>query len=475
MTSKLLFVFRTSKVKETVMTQTAQHLLEEGAKRETKIVSIALKRIMPLVLLMMLMSYMDRVNLGVLGSLIQQDLGMTATGLGFAAGIFYVGYVFLEVPSNLALVKFGSRRWLARIMITWGVVTGLTYFVHVEWLFYVARFLLGAMEAGLSPGILFFLMAWFPKAARKKSWAVFQLSIPLGLMFGALATSALLGAATSFAGSDGWRWVFLIEGIATVAVGFFILKVLPEKPTNAAWLSQSDAQFLQDRLTAEKAEDDRLDPYAEIPESKRVLRALRSGVAWYFSAIYFLMILGFWTIPYWLPQTIASKFNTDPVQSGFISVLPWAVVFFAILLVNYSSRRTRDTQWHMVICLVIAAAGVWVASATDNGVLAIAALAFAGAGMQSAGSLFYHYQVGAFRGIMVAVVLAMVNSVGNIGGFFGPYLFGFLKDFFGNDVVGLRVLAVAFAIAAVLALFLERTLVDPRERRVSARTLGRSR
>lgn len=438
---------------------------EADSAREERIVRIALRRIMPLVLLMMLMSYMDRVNLGILGSSIQRDLGMGATALGFAAGIFYLGYVLFEVPSNLALARFGSRRWLARIMISWAVVTGAMAFVQDAQLFYAMRFLLGVMEAGLSPGILLFLVHWFPKASRKRAWAVFQLSIPLGLMVGAIATAALLDSMTSFAGTDGWRWVFAVEGVLTLGLGFFVLAVLPDRPTDARWLSSEDGAFLEQRLTDERRADEGVDRHAGGTELQRVLKALRSPIAWYFSLIYFLMILGFWTIPYWLPQIIGSRLGTTAVQSGYISVLPWAVVLIAILVVNHSSRRTGDTRWHMVGGLTVAALGVWGASGAGSALVAVGCLAVAGAGMQSAGSLFYHYQVGAFQGIMVAVVLAMVNSVGNIGGFIGPLLFGYLKDVFGSETTGLRVLAAAFALAAVLAVFLERTLLDPRERR----------
>jgi nitrate/nitrite transporter NarK len=234
--------------------------------------------------------------------------------------------------------------------------------------------------------------------------------------------------------------------------------MLPESPSDAHWLRPQDRELLQQRLTEERDRDATSDPYAGMPERARVMQALKSGVAWYFSAIYFLMILGFWAIPYWLPQIIGSRFATTSVVSGYLSAIPWAVVLVAILLVNWSSRRTGETRWHIVCCLAAAAVGLWVSSATESGVLAIAALAVAGAGMQSAGSLFYHYQVGAFRGIMVAVVLAMVNAVGNIGGFIGPFVFGYLKDIMGSDVVGLRALAGVFLVAALLALGLEKTV-----------------
>jgi ACS family tartrate transporter-like MFS transporter len=434
----------------------SQDVVAATELRENKLLSQALRRLLPLVLLMMFMSFVDRSNLGILGGPISESLGLSATAFGFATGLFFWGYVIFEVPSNVALLKYGSRKWLARIMISWGLVTAVMFFAQNEWQFGLLRFILGVCEAGLSPGILLFLTMWFPKSKQGRPFAFYQLSMPLAMIFGSLLTSALLGLFQVTHGLEGWRWVFLVEGGLTVLIGFVVLATLANRPSDAKWLSADDAAFMEARVKAEESTTN--DPYLQLTEWQRVARTLRSGKVWYLAIINLTMLTGFWAISFWLPQIIAAHFGTDAVTSGFISAIPWAATFIGILLVLRSSRRFNDRKWHMFGALTIGAIGLGVSAVTSNGVIAIIGLTLALCAVQASLPLFYRFQTVVFTGVMTAVLLALVNSIGNFGGFIGPYVFGFSKDFLGGEAPALWFMGAFLLIAAIMAFFAEKVI-----------------
>ncbi|MZG13962.1 MFS transporter [Streptomyces sp. SID5914] len=404
------------------------------------------RRLLPLLILALFIAYVDRVSIGVTATSMEQDIGLTASAFGFAAGLFFVGYALAEVPSNVALVRFGARRWIARIMLTWGLATVAIVFVQSAPLLYALRFLLGLAEAGLYPGILLYLTYWFPGRTRARAYSLFELGVPVSLALASVLTSLILSM-DGVAGLAGWRWVFLLTGLPAVLLAFVVLRYLPDGPAEARWLGQAERACLMDRVEAET-------PAGH--HSASVWSAVRQPSVWGFAGMYFCMVLGFWSITYWLPQIVQQRFATGPVASGLLSAIPWATAVVAILVVSKTSDRTGDRRRHILVCLGLAAIGMAMAAATSSAVLALAGLCLAGAGMQAAVPLFWSYPAARYSGPAVAVALALINSIGNIGGFVGPYLLGVFQDLFGNTRDGLYVMAGFFLLAAMSSPLLDR-------------------
>ncbi|WP_167735496.1 MFS transporter [Rhodococcus sp. 1R11] len=418
--------------------------------RENTLLRLVFRRLIPLIVLMQFISQTDRANLAILAEPIDKSLGLTATAFGFAAGMFFWGYVVFEVPSNLALLKYGSRKWLARIVISWGMVTGLTSLAQNEVQFAILRFLLGACEAGLSPGILLFISIWFSKRKQTKPLAYFQLAVPLAFTFGSILTSGLLHVFTNISPLSAWRWVFVAEGTVTVIIGVLILIALPSNPREAKWLSDDDAEFLVARREAERQSLG--DVHEHLSEWQRVGLALKNAKTWYLSFTYFMILTGFWAITFFLPQIIAATFGTSTVNSGLLSAIPWSFVFIAILLVERFARKTQHRNRVLFGLLAAAGVGMLIAAFVGSPVISLIGLTLALCGVQSAAPLFYRLQTTLFTGVMAAVLLAVVNSIGNFGGFVGPFIFGFSKDQFGSNTVGITIMSGFLFIAAILAL-----------------------
>ncbi|WP_165943983.1 MFS transporter [Saccharopolyspora karakumensis] len=409
---------------------------------------------MPLLCAAVFVSFLDRANIGVVAESLQADLHLSAEAFGFAVGIFYLGYVFLQVPSNVALHRFGGRTWIARIVISFGLVSILSAFVQEAWHFYVARAILGAAEAGLIPGVLLYITYWYPRRVRSRPYSVYQLTEPVALGVGSIVTALLLAGFNSVGTESSWRWVFVAEGLLAVAVGVAIIAALPDRPAKARWLSEGDRAYLAGRVELDLAEPD--EEVASLGEGRKLLKALTSGSAWYLSLMFFCVIVGFWTITYYLPQIVADDFGSGEVASGLISAIPWTVSLGAILAVGRSTRVFGHRRAHLVGCLFAAALGLCTAASADNGWIALLAVCVSCAGLEAAFPLFYQYQTEMFFGIMAAAVLALVNSVGNIGGFFGPYVYGALTDVTGDGRAGLLLMGSLLVIAAGMALFIER-------------------
>jgi MFS transporter, ACS family, tartrate transporter len=423
-----------------------------GDDRVRAILKRALPRLLPLLFLMTFASYLDRGNVSVLATSINTSLDMTATTFGFAVGLFFWGYVIFEIPSNVALHRFGGRIWLARIMISWGLVTGLTALVQTDWQFAIARFLLGAAEAGLIPGILYYLTSWVPRHRQQATFSLFQVAVPVSLLFTALVTSALLAAVQPFVSSDlEWRSVMVIQGVLTIVIGILALFLLPSRPREAKWLDADDAAYLERTI---EAEGENTEPTRH--DLGRVWRVLRSGRAWYLSVTALLMLTGSWAVIFWLPQIVAGYFKTDAVASGFISAIPWAVAIIALLVTRVTAMRTGDRRFHMLIALGIGAIGLLVSALVSNGVVAVAGLSLALAAVQVSIPLLIGVQSMVFTGVMTATVLAMVNSIGSFGGTIGPLIFGVSVDTFGGVAPAIAAMAIALAAAAVMAFFSER-------------------
>jgi sugar phosphate permease len=399
-------------------------------------------RILPILLLGFFISFIDRANVGVLYGPLTHSLGLTASSFGLAAGLFYIGYLVFEIPSNLAMAKYGARVWLARILVTWGLVTVALAAAQGATSFYLLRILLGVAEAGFYPGALFFLTLWYPPRALGRAYSLFEISIPASLAIGSLLTSSLLLLDGAW-GLAGWKWVFILEGLPAVALGLYIFFVLPDNPGKAKWLTTEETRYLNSQLVT------RHDDVAS--DMSKVAVIFQSAMAWILAALYFSFVIGFWAVTYFLPKIVQERFHVGVVQAGAISAIPWVVAVLAIIVVSRTSAQTRDRRWHMLVLLGLAGVGLLMSAAVASPVLALVGIAMGAAGMQAATPLFWTMPAAVFRGSMTAVALAMVNSLGNLSGLAGPWILGFFSDVTGSSRVGLYIMSGFFFLSAILA------------------------
>lgn len=418
---------------------------------EDRVVRKVLRYVIPLAVVGLFFSFIDRTNIAVAGPAMEESLGLTPKMFGLASGLFFIGYVFFEIPSNLALKRFGARLWLARIMVSWGAICVAMSFVQGATSLYAMRFLLGVAEAGFYPGVLFYLSLFVPARQLTKAYSLFQIGIPVSLAVGSVLTSALL-TMHGFMGLDGWQWVFIVEGGATILIGLVFLLAMSSTPAQARWLTADEKQTLARAIARDRDTDD-----DGAHGGRAVLEILRNPQVWYYCVVYTFMMLGFYSVTYWLPQIIKLKFSLGTVESGLLSAVPWAIATFALVAVSrYTSRHGRRALV-LTIVLFWCAVGMLLSSLANFGVIAFIGLCM-GACIQAAVPLLYSFPSQHFPGARGAVALALVNSIGNIGGFFGPYLLGWLREGTGTDTIGLLLLSLSFVAAGTLSLGLTRQL-----------------
>ncbi|GAA4613064.1 MFS transporter [Saccharopolyspora hordei] len=414
---------------------------------ERRIYRKLLLRIMPIIMIGMFISYIDRANIGVLAEPMSEDLGLTASAFGLAAGLFYIGYCFMEIPSNMALAKFGARRWIARIMFSWGAVTMLMAAVQNEFTLYVVRIMLGVAEAGFSPGALLFLAMWCPPRILTKAYSLMNLAVPFALATGSVLTSALLSL-DGLLGLAGWRWAFLLEGLPALLLAAYIWFRLPSSPTEAHWLSTEEKAYL--------AETGVQGNNASAHEPRQLLAVLRRPAAWMFTVLYFCMTIGYWSITYFLPTIVKERFELGAAAAGLVSALPWVFAAVVMLVVARTVTRTGERTWHLTFLQLAGAVGLTIAASTGSAVLALVGVSLAGAGFFGSLSTFQTMQAQAFAGGLAAVALAMVNGLASLSGLAGPYVMGVLKDATGSTDRGLMIMSTFFVAAAIMVNFMSR-------------------
>jgi MFS family permease len=408
---------------------------------EARIYRKTLVKIIPIVMLGMFISYMDRANLGILAAPMSQDLGLTAATFGLAAGLFYIGYLVFEIPSNMLLARFGARKWIARIMVTWGAVTMAMAFIQNDIQLYVMRILLGLAEAGFSPGVYLFLAYWCTPRLLTKTYSMFNLAVPIALSLASVLTSSLL-LLDGMLGFAGWRWTLFLEGIPAVLLAVYIFLKLPDRPQDADWLDESEKAYLAEVGT--QGQND------SAHELKQLPAVLRRTSAWIFSLTYFCLTIGFWAITYFLPTIVKEQFKLGTVTSGFISAIPWLFSAIIMIFVGRSITRTGERKWHMTVVLLVGAVGLAIGALSGNPFIAIAGVSVAAAGFFGALSAFWTMPAQVFAGGLSAVAIAMINSLGNVSGLVGPYVLGSLKDATGSTNAGLLIMAGFLLAGAVL-------------------------
>lgn len=405
------------------------------------------RRTLPFLMLCFFIAFVDRVNVSVASLQMNDDLGLSDAAFGLGAGIFFIGYVLFEVPSNLVLDKVGARRWIARIMITWGLVTIAMMFVVGPKSFYAVRFLLGVAEAGFYPGVIYYLSQWFPAQERGRGFSLFQTAAPIALAIGSPLAGALLHLDGSL-GLEGWQWVFLVTGIPAVVVGAITFFYLTDKPADATWLTAEERTWLGTTMDEER----------ELYGSGHSLRgALRNKFVWLLSAVYFLIVMSLYGVTFWLPKTVKDITGSGDFVTSLLAAIPWVAAAVAIVLVARHSDRTGERRFHVAIPCFAGAVGLALTALTlGQPVFALAALALTAAGIQSGIPPFWGLPTAFLSGTAAAGAIALINSLGNIGGFTGPYIAGLINDATGSDKGALWMLCATLASAGALVLVTRR-------------------
>jgi MFS family permease len=405
-------------------------------------VAKARRRLIPFLFLLYVVSYLDRINVGFAALQMNAALGFSNVTYSFGAGIFFLSYTLLEIPSNVILARVGARRWIARIMISWGLVSAGMMFVRSATAFYVLRFALGAAEAGFFPGIIYCLTRWFPARDRARAIAGFMTAVVIAGIVGGPVSGVLLSL-DGVGGLAGWQWLFLVEGVPAIALGFVVLRVLPEQPSEARWLTPAE----QLALTTQLAEE------AAVEGSVHSIRgALTSGRMWLLAAVYFTIPVELYALSFWLPQIVKSVSGVSDLQVGVLSAIPYAVAAVAMVLVGRHSDRTGERRWHIAVSAAVGGAALALTGFARGVVPAIVLLSLATAGLASMLGPFWALATSFLGGIGAAAGIALVNSVGNVGGFVGPNIVGYVREATRDFAAGLAIVGAILVGGGVLVL-----------------------
>ena len=401
-------------------------------------------RLIPFMVLLYFVAFLDRVNVGFAALTMNKDLGLTATVFGNGAGIFFIGYFIFEVPSNVALEKFGARMWIARIMITWGIISGLMALTTGPISFYTLRFLLGIAEAGFFPGMILYLTYWFPSAYRAKIVGCFLLAIPISSIIGAPISTALLG--TSILGLKGWQSLFILEALPALVLGFVVLFFMTDKPEKAHWLTPAERDWLSRVLQAERKTRESVHHYT-------LGQALMNPRVVLFGLMYFGIVIGMYGFSFWLPQIIKGFGGLSNWQVGLITMIPSAFAAAAMYLWGRHSDKTGERVWHVFLPAIIGGTSLAISGfLTGTPALALVALTIGAMGIYAALPTFWTLPTAMLSGTAAAGGIALINSIGNLGGYFGPSFMGYLKDWTKSHTYGLIGLGACMAMSGFLAL-----------------------
>lgn len=409
-------------------------------------------RLMPFLMLCYFCAYLDRVNVGFAKLQMMSDLQFSEAVYGLGAGIFFIGYFLCEVPSNIVLHKVGARRWIARIMITWGILSGCFAFVQTEWQFYTLRFLLGVAEAGLAPGLLLYLTYWFPSYRRARMTVLWFIAIPISGMIGGPLSGLIMDRMNGVHGWFGWQWMFVIEAIPTVIVGLLVLAVLKDSVQDANWLTQDEKNLVKQELAQDNQHKEGHASVKEFIADKRL---------WLLAGIYFCVVMGQYAITFWLPTLIRNSGISDNWHIGLLTSLPYMCAIVVMILAGRSGDHFQERRWHLIIPMCAGAIALTFATLfASNLTLSLICLCIAASGVLTASSLFWMLPTNFLGGVSAAAGIAAVNSFANLAGFCSPYLIGWVTTNTGSNAIGMFLITAVLIFGASLVLRVPAKLVN---------------
>jgi D-galactonate transporter len=421
---------------------------------EVRTIAKVAKRLVPFLIVCYFIAYLDRVNVGFAALTMNQDLGLSQTAFGFGAGIFFIAYFIFEVPSNLLLERFGARKWIARIMLSWGIISGMMAFTPTiarvtglgnEYSFYLIRVLLGAAEAGFFPGIIFYLTLWFPTEYRARIVGYFMAAIPLSTVIGAPISGALLYLHGGL-GLAGWQWLFIVEALPSIILAGVVFFYLTDRPAEAAWLAPDERKWLAERLELEQRSRKAVRDYT-------VLESLVNPRVLGLSLVYFGAVAANYGLGFFLPQ-IVKAFGLNIFLTTLVSATPYVVGTIGMVWWGRRSDRVAERRFHTAFPLFLAAAGIAVSTALDDPLLKMISFCIAGFGIFACLPVFWTLPTAFLSGAAAAAGIAVINSIGNLAGFAGPFAMGWIKDHTGSYAGGLLLLAGLGIIAMGMVLML---------------------
>jgi ACS family tartrate transporter-like MFS transporter len=405
-------------------------------------------RLLPFLFVLYIFNFLDRTNVALASLQMNRDLNFSSTAFGLGAGIFFVGYALFEVPSNLLLVRVGARRWIARIMITWGLIAAAMMFVRTPFEFYGLRLLLGIAEAGFFPGIVYYLTQWFPAKRRARASSRFMIAIPLSGVLGGVLGGFLLGLDGKL-GLAGWQWLFLLEGLPSALLGITVLWYLTDEPHDARWLTDDQRAWLIEEMRLDKAT-------SSAAHGMPALRALAQPVIWLLALPWFLMLAAGYGYTFWSPIVIRETLHTTDTQTALLTALIAISAMTTMLLVSASSDRRGERLYHAAIGGFLIAVGFTGAALLQQPILKVLALALVLNGANIMTPPFWCLPSMILSGSAAAVGIALISSLGNTGGFIGPYIIGFVKDRTGGTTGSFLILAALGALCAIICVLLKR-------------------
>jgi MFS transporter, ACS family, tartrate transporter len=422
-------------------------MVDNASEIERRTIRKVAWRLLPLIVVIYFVAYIDRTNVSFAAFGMTRDLGLTAYIYGWGAGIFFLGYFLFEVPSNLLLEKVGARRWIARIMITWGLMAAAMAFVQGATSFLVLRFLLGVAEAGFFPGVILYFTYWFPKQYRGRVIAALFLAVPGSNAVTAVISGALLGLDGTL-GLPGWKWLYIVEAVPAVLLAFAVLRYLTERPEIADWLLPDEKQWLTSTL-----ESERLALVGKSGGHMPLSQALKDKRVMALALIYFTIVTATYGITFFLPQIVKGLGGSD-MRTGLLTAAPYVLGTIGMLAWSQSSDRTRERKWHFILACVLGAAGLIAAGALGSTYAALVAIAIATVGIYGSKPSFWPMPSEFLTGTAAAGGIALVNCIGNLGGFIGPYAVGWIKDSTGDFSAALYFLAGSAMLSALITLVL---------------------